>query len=184
LRGKDAKTENSDHIDHMDIDAIGDNGLRVTHRTLGAAQSLRPNSQMSVDMHVGIRIRERRLSMGMSQAQLGNATRLGYRQIQKYERGVNRVGASVLFELSHALEVPVAFFFEDIPPLAESSTASAVTTLDLMTTREEEDLLRFYYAIPNEIRAALFEMVKAISQSTRGDIASATDGGLSPDCGA
>jgi transcriptional regulator with XRE-family HTH domain len=175
LRGEDAKTENSDHIDRVDVDAVDDNGLRVTHRTLGTAQSLRPNSRMSVDLHVGSRIRERRLSMGISQAQLGKATRLSHQQIQKYERGANRVSASVLFALSRALKVPVAFFFEDIPPLAGSSTASAVATPDLMTTQEEEALLRLYYNIPNGIRAALFEMMKAISQSAPGDIVSAAD---------
>src|ERR1700733_2217914 len=68
-----------------------------------------------VDMHVGARIRLRRTLMGMSQERLGDALGLTFQQVQKYERGVNRVGASRLFDLSRVLDVPISFFFDDMP---------------------------------------------------------------------
>src|SRR6059058_5546845 len=69
-----------------------------------------------VDSHVGSRIRLRRTLLGMSQERLGEALGLTFQQVQKYERGLNRVGASRLFDLSRVLDVPVSFFFEDIAP--------------------------------------------------------------------
>ena len=72
-----------------------------------------------IDVHVGSRIRLRRTLMGMSQERLGEALGLTFQQVQKYERGVNRVGASRLFDLSRVLDVPISFFFDDMPePLA------------------------------------------------------------------
>ncbi len=75
-----------------------------------------------IDMHVGARIRLRRTLMGMSQERLGDALGLTFQQVQKYERGVNRVGASRLFDLSRILDVPISFFFDNMPePLAASA---------------------------------------------------------------
>src|SRR5271167_5248440 len=68
-----------------------------------------------IDVHVGSRIRLRRTLMGMSQERLGEALGLTFQQVQKYERGVNRVGASRLFDLSRVLDVPISFFFDDMP---------------------------------------------------------------------
>ena len=68
-----------------------------------------------IDVHVGTRIRLRRTLLGMSQERLGEAIGLTFQQVQKYERGVNRVGASRLFDLSHVLDVPISFFFDDMP---------------------------------------------------------------------
>src|ERR1700689_2171940 len=67
-----------------------------------------------VDVHVGARLRLRRTLLGMSQEKLGEAIGLTFQQVQKYERGANRVGASRLFDLSRVLDVPVSFFFDDI----------------------------------------------------------------------
>src|SRR6266567_5359493 len=67
------------------------------------------------DSHVGARVRLRRTLLGMSQEKLGNAIGLTFQQVQKYERGANRIGASRLFDLSRVLDVPVAFFFDDMP---------------------------------------------------------------------
>src|ERR1700748_1341571 len=75
-----------------------------------------------VDVHVGSRVRLRRTLLGMSQEKLGNAVGLTFQQIQKYERGANRIGASRLFDMSRVLDVPVQFFFDDMPvaaPVAE-----------------------------------------------------------------
>ena len=68
-----------------------------------------------IDVHVGTRIRLRRTLLGMSQEKLGEALGLTFQQVQKYERGVNRVGASRLFDLSRVLDVPISFFFDDLP---------------------------------------------------------------------
>ena len=67
-----------------------------------------------VDIHVGSRVRMRRTLLGMSQEKLGDALALTFQQVQKYERGANRVGASRLFEISRILDVPVSFFFEEM----------------------------------------------------------------------
>ena len=71
----------------------------------------------AMDVHVGARIKLRRTQMGLSQEKLGDAINVTFQQIQKYERGVNRVGASRLFDLSVVLNVPVGFFYDDIPVL-------------------------------------------------------------------
>eukprot|EP01035_Chromulina_nebulosa_P063261 gene63261-86543_t len=74
-----------------------------------------------IDVHVGSRIRLRRTLMGLSQERLGEALGLTFQQVQKYERGVNRVGASRLFDLSRVLDVPISFFFDDLPePLGDA----------------------------------------------------------------
>src|SRR6201996_5200722 len=69
------------------------------------------------DKHVGSRVRMRRMMLGMSQEKLGDALGLTFQQVQKYEKGTNRIGASRLQQISHILQVPVAFFFEGAPAL-------------------------------------------------------------------
>src|SRR6202022_4033823 len=73
------------------------------------------------DIHVGARVRLRRTLLGMSQEKLGNAVGLTFQQIQKYERGANRIGASRLYDMASVLDVPVQFFFDEMPaePAAE-----------------------------------------------------------------
>ncbi len=68
-----------------------------------------------IDIHVGSRVRLRRTLLGMSQERLGDALGLTFQQVQKYERGVNRVGASRLFDISRVLDVPISYFFDDMP---------------------------------------------------------------------
>lgn len=68
-----------------------------------------------VDIHVGSRVRLRRILLGMSQDKLGKALKLTFQQVQKYERGANRIGSSRLYQLSQILDVPVSFFFDDMP---------------------------------------------------------------------
>jgi transcriptional regulator with XRE-family HTH domain len=78
-------------------------------------RTIRSQRQLKVDAHVGACLRLRRAELGMSQAQVGEAIGVSFQQIQKYERGTDRVSASALFELSRVLDVPVSFFFEDFP---------------------------------------------------------------------
>jgi transcriptional regulator with XRE-family HTH domain len=80
-----------------------------------AVKSDRESRPSPIDIHVGTRIRLRRTLLGMSQERLGEALGLTFQQVQKYERGVNRVGASRLFDLSRVLDVPISFFFDDLP---------------------------------------------------------------------
>src|SRR4028119_993964 len=68
-----------------------------------------------IDVHVGGRVRLRRTVVGWSQERLGEALGLAFQQVQKYERGVNRIGASRLFDLARVLDVPISFFFDDMP---------------------------------------------------------------------
>src|SRR3954465_8799423 len=80
-----------------------------------ARSSSLSNAANPVDAHVGSRVRQRRTLLGMSQEKLGQAVSLTFQQIQKYERGANRVGASRLYQLSRILDVPVSYFFEEMP---------------------------------------------------------------------
>src|SRR5512134_3543115 len=79
-----------------------------------------PGVPNPVDIHVGSRVRLRRTLLGLSQEKLGEAVGLTFQQIQKYERGANRIGASRLFEFSRILDVPVSFFFDDMNERAKS----------------------------------------------------------------
>jgi transcriptional regulator with XRE-family HTH domain len=130
-----------------------------------------------IDVHVGSRLRLRRTLLGMSQERLGEAIGLTFQQVQKYERGANRVGASRLYDLSRVLDVPVSFFFDDINP----ETAAAARgepgeddddatprrhDPDPMMRRETLELVRAYYRIPDpQIRRRLFDLTKAIANA-------------------
>ncbi|MBI3453577.1 MAG: helix-turn-helix transcriptional regulator [Rhodospirillales bacterium] len=128
-----------------------------------------------VDVHVGQRIRLRRTLLGWSQEKLGRTLGLTFQQVQKYERGANRVGASRLYELSRILEVPVAYFFEDIgaDAMIRSSPQPAAKTADgegigAMARRETLELMRAYYRIPDpKVRRQVFEMTKALARESR-----------------
>lgn len=131
-----------------------------------------------IDVHVGSRIRLRRTLLGMSQERLGDQLGLTFQQVQKYERGVNRVGASRLFDLARVLDVPISFFFDDMPDALAGSMgggsrralgmADAQDTLgdDTMTRRETLELVRAYYRIhdPNQ-RKKVLDLVKAMGPS-------------------
>lgn len=128
-----------------------------------------------VDSHVGGRVRLRRTLLGMSQEKLGEALSLTFQQVQKYERGANRIGASRLYELSRILDVPVSFFFDDMPPAAQMPASGKAAFLtdrdqapfeaDPLTRRETLELVRAYYRISNPaIRRKLFELAKALGE--------------------
>ncbi len=115
-----------------------------------------------VDVHVGKRIRHRRWLVGMTQQKLAEKVGIKFQQIQKYETGANRVSASRLWDISDALEVPVSFFFEGIDADA-TDTATASVPSDLMGDKEALDLVRSYYAIPENQRRRLFELARVLS---------------------
>ena len=123
-----------------------------------------------VDIHVGSRVRLRRTLLGMSQEKLGNALSLTFQQVQKYERGTNRIGSSRLYLLSQVLDVPVAFFFDDMAPEVaagqEDFAAAAASTFhqDDLARRETLELVKAYYKIKDAgARKRLFELVKALA---------------------
>jgi transcriptional regulator with XRE-family HTH domain len=134
------------------------------------------NKPSPIDVHVGSRIRLRRTLLGMSQERLGEALGLTFQQVQKYERGVNRVGASRLFDLSRVLDVPISFFFDDMPePLAavygnQSTRRSAGFAEgqegfgdDTLSRRETLELVRAYYRITDpSVRKRVFELIKSL----------------------
>ncbi len=109
----------------------------------------------------------------MSQERLGDALGLTFQQVQKYERGANRVGASRLFELAKALNVPVSYFFDDLPDEEEAAPASAGAVSmdeDPMRRRETVELVRAYYRITDDsARRKLYELMRSIAGAMDGD---------------
>ena len=127
----------------------------------------RPNP---TDIHVGARIRLRRNMLGMSQEKLGEKLGITFQQIQKYEKGTNRVGASRLQAIAGTLNVPVAFFFEDAPPQDSAGgkgfaeEGSPNFAMDFSTSAEGLQLNRAFVKIADvRIRRKLIELVKALA---------------------
>lgn len=128
-----------------------------------------------IDVHVGSRVRLRRTLLGMSQEKLGEALGLTFQQIQKYERGVNRIGASRLFDLARVLDVPIGFFFDDMPDSMGSGLTAPRRTIglsdaqdgfedDTLHRRETLELVRAYYRITDpSVRKRVFELIKSLT---------------------
>ena len=116
-----------------------------------------------VDVHVGKRIRHRRWMVGMTQQQLGEDVGIKFQQIQKYETGMNRVSASRLWDIAAALNVSVNFFFEGLEEAEKDTTGKKSVPADLMGDKEALDLVRSYYAIPENQRRRLFELARVLS---------------------
>ena len=119
-----------------------------------------------VDVHVGKRVRHRRWLVGMTQQQLAEKVGIKFQQIQKYETGANRVSASRLWDIADALDVPVAFFFEGIEDVEKKPAPNVATEsipADLLGDKEALDLIRSYYAIPENQRRRLFELARVLS---------------------
>ncbi|MBJ3762463.1 helix-turn-helix transcriptional regulator [Maribius pontilimi] len=118
-----------------------------------------------VDVHVGKRIRHRRWMLGMTQQQLAEKVGIKFQQIQKYETGMNRVSASRLWDIADALDVQVAFFFEGMSEDNDAQTDTVIkgSANDLLTDKEALELVRSYYAIPENQRRRLFELARVLS---------------------
>jgi len=115
-----------------------------------------------VDVHVGKRVRHRRWMVGMTQQQLAEHVGIKFQQIQKYETGMNRVSASRLWDIADSLDVPVSFFFEGLDEKAKDAAMNSVPS-DLMADKEALELVRSYYAIPENQRRRLFELARVLS---------------------
>ena len=126
-----------------------------------------------VDQHVGSRVRLRRMLLGMSQERLGESMGLTFQQVQKYEKGVNRIGASRLFQISEILDVPVQFFFEEAPhsdgrkTLGMAEADSEAFILEFLNSREGLELNRAFVKIADsKVRKSVVDLVRALSASS------------------
>ena len=117
-----------------------------------------------VDVHVGKRIRHRRWVSGTTQQQLADQVGIKFQQIQKYETGMNRVSASRLWDIAAALGVEVSFFFEGLDGALIAGDQSGMPS-DILSDKEALDLLRSYYAIPENQRRRLFDLARVLSEA-------------------
>ena len=121
------------------------------------------------DKHVGSRVRMRRMMLAMSQEKLGDALDLTFQQVQKYEKGTNRIGASRLQQIAHFLQVPVSFFFEGAPPPPGRETGfedapSPAYVTDFLATSDGLTLVKAFMRIPNsKLRRRIVELVEEMA---------------------
>jgi transcriptional regulator with XRE-family HTH domain len=124
-----------------------------------------------IDKHVGSRVRMRRMMLGMSQEKLGDALSLTFQQVQKYEKGTNRIGASRLQQISHILQVPVSFFFEGAPASAGGAPAGGTSEApspayvsDFLATSDGLSLTKSFMRIKNsKLRRRIVDLVEQIA---------------------
>ncbi len=134
--------------------------------------SVRKLGPQPVDAHVGQRVRQRRTLLGMSQEMLGDTIGLTFQQVQKYERGTNRISASRLYQISQVLDIPVSHLFDELPvevatgqPIGLAEDRRPASRGDPLTKRETLELVRAYYRITNaHARKSLFELIKALGE--------------------
>lgn len=123
-----------------------------------------------IDIHVGTRVRLRRTMLGLSQEKLGDSLGITFQQIQKYEKGSNRIGASRLQKLSEILKTPISFFFEDAPG-AEKATLSGMSevdspnyVVDFLSTSEGLQLYKAFINIKDpKVRKKVIELVRSLA---------------------
>lgn len=162
--------------------------MELSPRSLRAARGRMPSGQPNpVDVHVGTRVRLRRTVLGFSQERLAEALGLTFQQVQKYERGANRIGGSRLWDLSCVLEVPVNYFFEDMDDAVANQSPRCInnsatdntypaTLPDLFESeaiynRETLELVRAYTQINNQsIRRRIYDLTRALSCVSIADI--------------
>ena len=138
-----------------------------------SSDAVNPRKSNPVDVHVGGRVRLRRMLMGMSQEKLGESLGLTFQQVQKYEKGANRIGASRLFELARILGVTVQYFFEELTGADEDAAADSKgfneTTSDdylveFLNSREGIELNRAFLRIDDpRARRAILELVRSLA---------------------
>ncbi len=137
--------------------------------------SRRDSRTAYVDAHVGNQIRKRRILMGLSQTRLGDSLGLSFQQVQKYERGIDRISVGRLVQMAEVLDVPITYFFEELSPALqivaegrdpEAGLAAAESAMadDPMAKRETLELVRAYYEIDQpELRRNVFGLIRSIA---------------------
>ena len=147
--------------------AAGDRNFRVTNNN-------------AIDLHVGKRIRLRRTLLGLSQDQLGQALNITFQQVQKYERGANRVSASRLWDISQILDTDISYFFDEMSEETQALSPRRISrgdadgdidqSRDPMARRETLELVRSYYSIKQpHVRKRISDMVKSIAATIAGE---------------
>jgi transcriptional regulator with XRE-family HTH domain len=155
--------------------------MTIADKKKNKKSQLRSENPDPIDIHVGSRLRMRRNLVGLSQEQLGKSLGLTFQQIQKYERGINRMGSSRLFQIAKTLSVPVAYFFEEIPaaaafspqsgfaegeqsPLENAPQTEKQNDYDILRRRETLELIRAYYRIQDDKqRRKVYELIRSMS---------------------
>jgi transcriptional regulator with XRE-family HTH domain len=127
-----------------------------------------------VDVHVGLQVRLRRKQLKISQEKLADALGLTFQQVQKYERGSNRISASKLYEIARTLKVSIAWFFEGLGDPAETEgadhSAAAQATNSFLMTQDGVDLANLFPKIPERrVRRRLVDLVRAMTEEVAGD---------------
>lgn len=139
-------------------------------------QTTKKRSPNPVDVHVGERLRSRRVLLGISQEKLADAVGITFQQVQKYERGANRVSASRLWQFSKILDAPISYFFDSFSEPKNPVTVGLSDNLqegfahdaNVMEQKETIDLIREYYSIPDpKLRRDLFKMIKTMAANMR-----------------
>ena len=121
-------------------------------------------SSTATDKHVGARVRMRRMMLETSQTSLGEALGITFQQIQKYEKGTNRIGASRLQQIAHILQVPVSFFFEDLPLPSEALSEEGPYIDDFLATSDGLSLTKYFIRIKDpKLRRCIVELVEHIA---------------------
>lgn len=136
-----------------------------------------PRKANQVDEFVGLRLKQRRQNLGLSQESLGRSLGLTFQQIQKYEHGVNRIGAGRLFELAQLLGVPISYFYDGLQtsaageaPHGFSEEQEALEMQVLMQNRDVQDLVRAFLAISDpKVRRNLLEIARNLSRSANSE---------------
>jgi transcriptional regulator with XRE-family HTH domain len=139
-------------------------GVRQRSRRAGERPVPPKKAPNPVDKHVGSRVRMRRMMLGISQEKLGKELRLTFQQVQKYEKGANRIGASRLQQISHILQVPVEFFFEGMPDTSSMSKADVSSLADMNDFFSSSEGLRLVAAFTRIENADLRRRIVALVQ--------------------
>lgn len=129
-----------------------------------------PKTPNPIDKHVGSRVRMRRVLVGLSQERLGESLGVTFQQVQKYEKGTNRIGASRLQQMSSVLGVPVSFFFEDVPVDSTaggfSDGAGSDYVVDFLSTTEGVSLTRAFTRVRDaKVRRRLVDLIVSIADA-------------------
>ena len=133
---------------------------RSGKKDAGLAENPEPEK---IDVYVGNRLRIRRTLMGLSQSELAGKIGVAFQQLQKYERGLNRIGSSRLYAIANALETDVTYFFEGLRELPSLEADEDCSKYDPTMTRETLELVRAFERIDNkELRATILETIKSI----------------------
>ena len=114
-----------------------------------------------VDLHVGQRVRQRWWLLGMTQEQLAEKVGIKFQQIQKYETGANRISSSRLWDISEVMDVPASFFFDGLDRIDDREAGKK----NILEDKEALDLVRCYYAIPENQRKRLFDLARVLGDA-------------------